>query len=126
MLINAFIVGAQKAGTTSLYDWLSQHPDVSAPLEMKDFHYFTEHFGENIDTLHKHYKESKSVKLHCAVNYLFFSETVATKLKNYNPNSKIIICLRNPIDRAISAYKYFRKTCRESYSLYDALNRELL
>ena len=39
--INTFLIGAQKAGTTSLYDWLSQHPEVSAPSAIKDYHFFT-------------------------------------------------------------------------------------
>jgi len=39
--INAFLIGAQKAGTTSLYEWLGQHPDVYAPEELKDYHFFT-------------------------------------------------------------------------------------
>ena len=39
--INTFLIGAQKAGTTSLYDWIGQHPEVHAPDAIKDYHYFT-------------------------------------------------------------------------------------
>ncbi len=38
--INTFIVGAQKAGTTSIYDWLGQHPEIEASPEIKDYHFF--------------------------------------------------------------------------------------
>jgi len=125
--INTFIIGAQKAGTTSLYDWMGQHPDISAPEEIKDYHFVTHEvkFSKGWNSLVLFYEPQKVVKIHAAVNYLYFNKTAAHRINKYNPNAKIIVCLRNPVIRAISAYKYFVRTARENCSFKEALNREL-
>lgn len=124
--INTFLIGAQKAGTTSIYDWLGQHPDIEAPEEIKDFHFFTnpQHFKKGWEFIEKFYRKDKDIKVHGAVNYIYFSETAAKRLYEYNPEAKIIVCLRNPVERAISAYKYFIRTLQEDYNFSDALDRE--
>ncbi|MDC0362097.1 sulfotransferase [Halioglobus sp.] len=125
--INTFLIGAQKAGTTSLYDWLSQHPQVSAPGELKDYHFFSKDsfFNQGPDAIDKYYKSRSSIRLHGAVNYLYFDNIVAERIFSYNPEAKIVICLREPVDRAVSAYKYFVRTQREFQSFGEAIRREL-
>ncbi len=125
--INTFIVGAQKAGTTSIYDWLSQHPDIDAPQEIKDYHFFNydENFNKGIKYLEGFYKKNSKINIHCAVNYMYFGELSAKRIYNYNPDAKIIICLRNPINRAISAYKYFVRILKETNSFSEALQKEI-
>lgn len=125
--INTFIIGAQKAGTTSLYDWLGQHPEVDAPQEIKDYHFFTleELFCKGYKHLDSFYKKrNSSVRLHAGVNYMYFHELAAKRIYEYNPDAKIIICLRNPVDRAVSAYNYFVQTLREDESFEASLLRE--
>lgn len=124
--VNTFLIGAQKAGTTSLYDWLGQHPDIFAPEELKDFHCFTNPklFNKGIKYLERFYESNQKVKLHSAVNYLYFSDVAAQRLHEYNQKAKIIICLRNPVDRAISAYRYFTRTLEEKFTFEEAINRE--
>ena len=69
--------------------------------------------GKEKNTLGSGYNLNQSlIRLHCAVNYMFFSKSTAKKIYQYNPNAKIIFCLRNPVDRAKSAYKYFKLTLR--------------
>ena len=41
-LPNVFLVGAQKSGTTSVYDWLKQHPNIDGEVHMKDYPFFSE------------------------------------------------------------------------------------
>ena len=125
--INTFLVGAQKAGTTSLYDWLGQHKDISAPSLIKDYHFFTKEklFSKGVSHLESFFQHQSLIRLHCAVNYMFFSKSTAQKIHQYNPNAKIIFCLRNPVDRAKSAYKYFKRTLREDNSFEKALFKEL-
>lgn len=126
-VINVFMIGAQKAGTTSLYDWLGQHPDVSAPSEMKDYHFFTidSLYRKGFSHLDSMYDANVQVRLHCAVNYLYFSKCAPLRIAQYNSDPKFIVCLRNPVDRAISAYKYFVRTHRESKKFSEALNHEI-
>lgn len=126
---NTFIIGAQKAGTTSLYNWLGQHSEVCAPSEIKDYHFFSNDnlFKKGIshfDSLYSKENNAK-VRLHAAVNYLYFYKKAAKRIYEYNPNAKIIICLREPVDRSISAYKYFKRLFKENRSFEDAIESEI-
>lgn len=125
--INTFLIGAQKAGTTSLYDWLGQHSEVEAPEAIKDYHFFTneEFFQKGIKHLDSFYNKESKIVLHGAVNYMYFHDKACKRIYEYNPNAKIIICLRNPVNRAVSAYNYFKKTLRETNDFNDALKIEL-
>ena len=113
---NLFIVGAPKAGTTSLYKYLEAHPDLfMSPL--KETNFFTYHAikrqqlyynAEPISTLRQYqelFKSHTTEKIigEASVSYLFYPET-AKKLQSFNPDAKIIMVLRQPIDRGFSHY----------------------
>lgn len=116
MKVNFFIVGAPKAGTTSLYHYLDEHPEIEMSSH-KEPNFFSDlpiqeqgmYYSKNrIDTIEKYHglfsKEDKGVIFgEASVSYLFYNE-VAEKIKEYNLDAKIIIMLRNPIDRAFSHY----------------------
>ena len=116
MKVDFFIVGAPKAGTTSLYHYLNEHPEISMSSQ-KEPDYFSDadiqnegmYYGKNrIDTIKKYHSlfddnsESK-LKGEASVSYLFY-KNVPQNIKTYNPEAKIIIMLRDPIDRAFSHY----------------------
>ena len=107
---NFFIVGAPKAGTTSLYEYLRNHPNIYMPIE-KEPHYFAKDFPNypSIKT------ETDYLKLFndCSSNHYAIGEAsvwylysdVALKLiYEFNPNAKIIAMLRNPIDLAYAMH----------------------
>ena len=115
MKVDFFIVGAPKAGTTSLYHYLSEHPQVEMSSQ-KEPDYFSDkaiheqgmYYAKNrVDTLDKYeslFVQKESVVYgEASVSYLFY-ENVAEDIKKYNPNAKIIIMLRDPIERAFSHY----------------------
>ena len=115
MKVDFFIVGAPKAGTTSLYHYLNEHPQVEMSSQ-KEPDYFSDkaineqgmYYGKNrVNTLDKYeslFAQKESVVYgECSVSYLFY-DNVAEAIKKYNPNAKIIIMLRNPIERAFSHY----------------------
>jgi hypothetical protein len=110
--INCFLIGAQKAGTSSFYNWISQHPEIEGPEEMKDTHFFTlnRYFQKGNDWLESFYNHKKGakVRLQGAVNYIYLEEA-PVKIFSYNPESKFILILRDPAKRAFSAFKYFEK-----------------
>ena len=116
MKVDFFIVGAPKAGTTSVYHYLNEHPEISMSSQ-KEPDYFSYadiqhegmYYGKNrIDTIKKYHdlfddnSESK-LKGEASVSYLFYKD-VPQKIKAYNPDAKIIIMLRDPVDRAFSHY----------------------
>lgn len=120
---NSFIIGVQKAGTTTLDDWLSQHPQVYCYDSLKDVHLFG--LLEN-DAIEKKLLQEPSVYknepvvLQSAVNYIFYPEFLKA-IKEYNPGAKLVVIIRNPVDRAISAYSYFKKMLREKRDIKEAL-----
>jgi hypothetical protein len=127
--INAFLVGAQKSATTSLYSWISQHPQVCAPMSMKDFPYFAKDAFFNLghSLIHKEYEndnlKAQKVNIQGSVSYMFYPFSIK-RIYNYNPEAKIIMVLRHPIQRAISAYQYFVKMQRETESFDRAVQLE--
>lgn len=125
---NTFIIGVQKAATTSLHHWIAQHPDVYGPNTYKDVDYFcnpeiSQHAKERLIEDFSGGKE-ESVILQTYVNYALYKESIS-RIKNLVPEAKIIIIIRNPVDRAISAYKYFKKMGRENRSISEAFDYEL-
>jgi len=115
-LPNLFIVGAGKSGTTSLYEYLKEHPDVymspiKEPHFLADKRKLMEHFDINIKDIITNEKDylklfqgAKNEKIlgEASTSYLYYTDPKIIKEKF--PNSKIIIMLRNPIERAWSHY----------------------
>jgi len=115
MKVDFFIVGAPKAGTTSLYHYLNEHPQVEMSSQ-KEPDYFSDkaihqqgmyYDKKRVNTPDKYeslFVQKESVVYgEGSVSYLFY-DNVAEDIKKYNPNAKIIIMLRNPIERAFSHY----------------------
>ncbi len=116
MLPNFIIVGAPKAGTTSLYHYLSEHPQIfmSTP---KEVNYFSKEEIEGQGLYYKDFKANDFVEYESlftgvsderaigegSVSYLFYPET-PKKIKKALPNVKIIILLREPVSRGFSHY----------------------
>ena len=116
MKVNLFIVGTPKAGTTSLYHYLNEFPEILMCIRKEpDFFSDSEiqeqglYYGSSrINTLSKYNSLFSSwidepIIGEASVSYLFYPD-VPERIKLYNDNSKIIIMLRNPIERAFSHY----------------------
>ncbi|TKK71975.1 sulfotransferase domain-containing protein [Ilyomonas limi] len=121
---NTFIIGVQKAGTTTLNDWLSQHPEIYGYDTLKDVHLFArfKNMAEIKERLQQEpvpYK-GEPVVLQSAVNYVFY-EQMLRDIALQQPEAKLIIILRNPVQRAFSAYGYFKKMLREKRTVHEAL-----
>ena len=152
--INLFIVGAMKAGTTSLTDMFEKHPQVHV-CPIKEPHHFIKNTPSSIfspppfnindylsqqslQKLHlrvvkdlKDYEElyreaPKSVKYlaEASTGYLHAKES-AKLIYNYNPDAKIIILLRDGIKRAYSHYKMDASLGRTSTSFNQLITEDL-
>jgi hypothetical protein len=100
------IGGTMRAGTTSLTRWLRRHPDVLMASD-KELHYFDsgwEH-GETIDDYRRQFVRWSGERAvgEATPNYLFHREAMA-RLASVLPDVRIVLSLRNPIDRAYSQY----------------------
>lgn len=107
--IDVMIVGAQKAGTTSLLRYLGEHPEcVSHP--QKEFAYFidTSEYHNSYKNAFQKYFGSKDIdqnqKIIAKSAGLYADEAAVKRLHEHNPNCKIVLILRNPIERAYSSY----------------------
>lgn len=107
------IIGTQKSGTTTLFYLLNQHPKLAGSWP-KEMHYFSRKDTPNLDWYRSHFTSFKKNPLffEASPNYIFH-EFVAVKLSKLYPSIKLIVVLRNPIERAYSAwnmyYDHFKK-----------------
>ncbi|NND55475.1 MAG: hypothetical protein HKN56_10970 [Gammaproteobacteria bacterium] len=122
-LPNLIIAGVQKGATTALYDWLSQHPDVFGDPAMKDFPYFCEggYKAKGLDWFAERFSDwnDETVILHGYVHYLFLAEETAPELIAFNKDIRLLIVLRNPVDRAFSGYLQARNKGHESCETFE-------
>lgn len=120
-----FLIGAQKAGTTSLFNAYINSPDVRTDVEFKDYHIF----DDSLMHAGKHQKHvlrdgAEVALLHAGVNYMYMPaamHNIASRVEHV----ELLVCLRNPVDRAVSAYNYFKQLGLESRSLNDTMKAEL-
>lgn len=108
------IIGAQKAGTTSLFDYLSHHPYL-VPSRQKEVCFFSndELYQKGEAWYHSHfpmpYRVLKgSLAYEATPEYLFYPQC-PERIFQYNAGMKLIIILRDPVERAYSAWNMYRR-----------------
>ena len=127
------IIGTQKAGTTSLHAYLSQHPQFLRPYE-KEVHFFDGGLDPSIDNYQKgqawyraHFpfrKNGSASRVFEASPLYIFNPLVPGRMFNLLPQARIIAILRNPTDRAISHYFHEKQRGYESLPIMEALLEE--
>jgi len=109
-----FVVGAQKAGTTSLHNWLVQQPDICLPnLKETQFFTFDRLCRRGSDWYLKQFPEStdRQVIGEICPDYMYFPEA-GHRIKRCIEAPKLIFLFRHPIDRA---YSHYLMTVRNGY-----------
>ncbi|SFR58652.1 Sulfotransferase domain-containing protein [Marinobacter daqiaonensis] len=106
---NFFIIGAARSGTTSLYLYLEQHPDIYFS-DVKELNFFSNprFWSKGVKWYESRFRPKKHVSRigEASTSYTrapFFKD-VPKEISNYAPDSKLIYIVRNPIDRFISHY----------------------
>lgn len=109
ILPNFFIVGAAKSGTTTLYNFLLEHPEVFMPSDelYKEPCFFSQYGNLSLNDYAKIYEKSNTQKLigDASATYLA-DEKSANYIHCFKSDAKIIIIIRNPIKRAVSLYNW--------------------
>jgi len=128
MKVNTIIIGTQKSGTTSLYYYLKQHPEIYFS-EVKEITYFDndKFYEKGINYFHSFFRNFKNQKIIATADvHLLPSATAPGRVFKYNPNIKIIVLLREPVDRAYSAFNYAKKNGWENpeISFIKSLEKE--
>lgn len=126
-LPSVLIIGAQKSGTTSLFQYLVQHPKVLPPLG-KEVHYFDFHYADGIKWYRGNFPYRRQLRGGAltldASPYYLVHPLVPHRAAQLLPEVKLIAVLRNPVDRALSHYQHEVRHRRESLSFADAIERE--
>ena len=121
------IIGATKCGTSSLYYYLSHHPQVLFSHK-KELNFFLKHFNQGIDWYLSHFPSitdhSDFLTGEATPNYLRFPR-VAKRIQESCPDVKLIILLRNPVERAVSWHYHKKNTGLTNDSLEQAITREI-
>jgi hypothetical protein len=118
------IIGTQKGGTSSLYHYLTSHPD-SAPAFTKEVHFFNRWHHKGIDWYRAFFplEAEAAITGEASPNYLVHPPS-AGRLGAALPQAKVIIMLRNPVDRAYSQYRMQRRRGSERRSFELAIADE--
>ena len=141
MLPNFLIIGASKCGTTALYYYLKQHPEISFS-DLKEPKYFSSqnesfpHNGIGDRSVDKYVIKSLPAykKLFADIDNkrvgdaspdsLYFYNKTAIHIKETLGDIPIIVMLRNPVKRAFSAFMYLKRDSREKLNFRDGLLAE--
>ena len=127
--VNLLVCGVQKGGTSSLHEYLSKHPKVFMSKQ-KELHFFDNEkifssIPVNINFYHQHFNFKGNYKFYGESTPIYFYWNQSPfRIFSYNPDVKIIILLRNPIERAFSHWKMeFRKN-NDSLNFTEAIKNE--
>ena len=139
-LPNFLIVGMSRCGTTSLYHYLKEHPDIfmsrvkEPSFFLAQFHPVPENgIGDDRKKYYKDYADycglfekagNRRPVGEASADNLYHAEKAIPYIQKYLGNPKIIICLRNPVERAFSAYTFLVSENREFLSFEEGLIQE--
>ncbi|MGL5796372.1 MAG: sulfotransferase domain-containing protein, partial [Waterburya sp.] len=121
------IIGAGKSGTTSLYKYLEYHPQILLPNK-KELRFFDKNFILGHEWYLAQFPtltdQSQGLTGEASPSYLFMPHA-AQRIKDFAPNIKLIVMLRNPVERFISDYYQNQKTGNNSQSLEQVITTEV-
>ena len=124
---NFIIIGSQRCGTTSLYTYLAQHPQILTPIK-KEMDFFSWHFDRGIDWYLAHFPpipEGEQFLTGEASPSYFDCREAPERLYSAFPEVKLVVLLRNPVDRAISQFYRLSDLNWEVRSLDRAISDEV-
>jgi hypothetical protein len=134
VLPDFLIIGSQKCGTTSLYQYLSYHPCIY-PASKKEVGYFDRYYSGDRSwyrshfpsSLYKYYRHTLCKRPfltgEASTGYIVIPQALR-RIAHLLPYIKLILLLRNPVDRAYSHYHHTRRAGLEPYSFEEALHQE--
>jgi len=118
------VLGTQKGGTTTLFSLLSQHPQVHLP-DCKEVHYFSLHHEQGPDWYAQHFSAAREDQ-HCGdiTPYYLFHPQAPARIQGLLPEARLVILLRDPVERALSHYFHALRHGFETLELEPALAAE--
>lgn len=124
------IAGAQRCGTTSLFQMLAKHPDVRPPAMTKGVHYFdtADRYARGANFYRAHFPMALSSRQSKVTGeaspYYIFHPLAPQRIAQDLPEARVIVLLRNPVERAYSAHKQETWRGFETLPFEEALEAE--
>lgn len=107
-LVSFLIAGAQKGGTTALFDYLSDYPDIALPSE-KELHFFDDETQDwaapDYGAYHARFPDAAGRPCGEATPIYVYWPNSLERIAAYNPAMKLIVVLRDPVERAWSSWR---------------------
>ncbi|MCF8042040.1 MAG: sulfotransferase domain-containing protein [Desulfarculaceae bacterium] len=125
MLPNFLVIGAQRSGTTSLFQVLKRHPQVFIPdVKEVNFFFHDNHYRRGVEYYQSFFKGAPSSALAvCEASPGYICKPgVAQRIHDLMPQAKLVAVLRNPVDRAYSQYWDNRRFLAEPLSFEQAID----
>ena len=117
-------IGTQKGGTTSLQQWLTRHPSVFMP-ENKELHYFDTESEKTLDWYKNQFKDANANQICGEITpFYMFHPCAPERIKKTIPRARLIVLLRDPVERTISQFNHSTKRGFENLSIEKALEAE--
>jgi len=135
LLPSFLIIGAQRAGTTSLYRYLSKHPAVGPVVLTKGAHYFDTNYDKGLAWYRAHFParwSGANTRRRFGVDritgegspYYVFHPLAPFRIRETIPDVKLLLMLRDPVERAYSHYQHEKARGFEDLSFEEAIARE--
>ncbi|UAB86162.1 sulfotransferase domain-containing protein [Zunongwangia sp. SCSIO 43204] len=122
------VIGVQKAGTSALDKYLRDHTKLAMPI-WKEISYFNNDKGfinNNLPNPRAFYRIKNRMKMYGEITPCYiYSPYAVERMKKHNPQMKIIVMLRNPIDRAFSQYNMETWRNWEKRSFLECIMKEI-
>lgn len=108
-VVNLFVIGVRKAGTSWLYYLLDQHPDIFMS-RVKELYFFGEHYPERLDAYHRHFPFEQPYTYFGEATVTYYQRAeVARQIKAYSPDANVLAIVRDPIERLVSQFWYHKQ-----------------
>lgn len=124
---NFIIIGVQRGGTTSLYSYLIQHPQILSPIK-KEMDFFSWNYQHGLDWYLSHFPpqipSGNFLTGEASPSYIHHLDA-PQRLFQCFPETKLILLLRNPIDRTLSHYHHWRQLNWEYRPLEMVIENEI-
>ncbi len=125
MFPNFIIIGSTKCASSSLHFYLNQHPQISMS-NIKETGFFSLRYSKGLDFYQEYFKQAVNEKAigETTPTYCFLPY-VAERIHKHFTDIKLVLCLRNPIDRAFSSWHMKTGLAEETMSFRDAMDLTL-
>jgi hypothetical protein len=120
------VLGAQKAGTTALYEYLRRHPQITGP-SWKEVSFFDRHWARGERWYRGNFpnlaRTREKLVGEASPSYVFHP-LAPQRVQEVVPDARLIVLVRNPVDRALSQYNHEAALGREPLPFEEALDAE--